>query len=809
MKKTLSIILSAAVLLSYAAISASADGDEAKVTYEAKQVAVSPMDGGENTEFTCLFRSDLPEVPFVNVEDFFDQIFTIDGKPESLGSGVYKYTNGDYNMTADAEKDTISFDFLEGFLSSNRTLEGMPGYTYVENGDGYELTGEIKGLDFDLSKYDLDIVENDGSIYLPFCTLNDMFLEAGVAMRYKNEKITMANSMNVMGAKGSFDDTRSKEYAKFSYDELCFTLDCLCGRPSNAILTDSIINGGLDKALDSYDSVTPRVKELLLSENTEEYCMGLAFLQYYMNDGGHTELTYSLTDRLSYIGVKDLSSLVKKAFGDEENDDIKKIMAEDDKEALSHEKLNKLAVAKSDAYKSFEKIKEWQGAVLCKSGDTYFFNFTSFDNEIVPIFKEAMDYAQEHGAKNFIVDVTLNGGGDDVAAAYLIALMCDTYSFSEKYIASGNQVRFNGRIDKNLDGKFDEEDDKLKYDFRCAVIASAGSYSCANIFPCMAQDHGICLIGEKTAGGSCAVVPRLYANGTGYNCSGYMMYLREEGKDADAGAEPDVKMPGMDYDYKGFYDVEAINKGIAEFYGEPIPQDEGIYGDVDGDSKVSAKDSMAIQRYTINLTTFGDAQLKAADIDGDGKATSKDAMNILRFTVNLTVKYPIGEKIAAEETAMVTYYFLAPDEFIGTNQKVGVYYWQPKENAPWPGVEMTPAPEIGKNVFSCSVPDNEKTETLIFNSFVDAGSPADPELIGDVYQTVNISLCGYIPEDESELYDTLDDFYGMIYVIRPEENTLSEYQGNILRHGEWFSVNPDDYNYYKNYPDYYGTYGFE
>ena len=95
MKKTLSIILSAAVLLSYAAISASADGDEAKVTYEAKQVAVSPMDGGENTEFTCLFRSDLPEVPFVNVEDFFDQIFTIDGKPESLGSGVYKYTNGD------------------------------------------------------------------------------------------------------------------------------------------------------------------------------------------------------------------------------------------------------------------------------------------------------------------------------------------------------------------------------------------------------------------------------------------------------------------------------------------------------------------------------------------------------------------------------------------------------------------------------------------------------------------------------------------------------------------------------------------
>ncbi len=68
-------------------------------------------------------------------------------------------------------------------------------------------------------------------------------------------------------------------------------------------------------------------------------------------------------------------------------------------------------------------------------------------------------------------------------------------------------------------------------------------------------------------------------------------------------------------------------------------------GDVDGDGKVTAKDSMAIQRYTVNLTKFDDNQLLAADTDGDHKVTSKDAMNILRYTVKLNTKYPIGEYV--------------------------------------------------------------------------------------------------------------------------------------------------------------------
>ncbi len=515
----------------------------------------------------------------------------------------------------------------------------MPGYDYIESGSGMTYIGEIKGVDLDLAKYDIDIVEQDGKVYLPFCTFNDIFLVAGPVMRYRNEKLTLAIAMNVMGSKGVFDDTRSKAFAEFSYDSLCFAIDNFCGRPSNAVLTNSIADAGLDNALDSYNTVTPRIKELLLSENTEEYCVGLALLQYYLDDGGHTMLLYSLDDRLSYYGIRSLDDAAEKAFGSERSSDVEEMLSDYEEKNKIEAMSGSITTEKSAAYSNFELIRQWQGVSLYRSGDTYFCNIDGFDQSIIAPFKESMDYAQENGAKNFIVDVTTNGGGDDLVAVYLISLMCDTYSFGEKDVTSGNKVRFTARIDKNLDGKFDEEDDKLKYDFRCAVIAGAGSYSCANIFPCMAQDHGICLIGEQTAGGSCAVIPRLYANGTGYNASGYMMYLREDDKDADAGASPDVPMPGYEMNYNGFFDVNAINKGIAEFYGDPIPQTTGVYGDVDGDGKVSAKDSLLIQRYVIKLVQLGDVQQKAADVNGDGKITAKDALEIQRYSIGHRILY--------------------------------------------------------------------------------------------------------------------------------------------------------------------------
>ena len=73
------------------------------------------------------------------------------------------------------------------------------------------------------------------------------------------------------------------------------------------------------------------------------------------------------------------------------------------------------------------------------------------------------------------------------------------------------------------------------------------------------------------------------------------------------------------------------------------PETKSFLGDVNGDSKASAKDSMLIQRYAVNLAKLDDKQQELADVDGNGKVTNADAMNILRYSVKADVKYSIGE----------------------------------------------------------------------------------------------------------------------------------------------------------------------
>ncbi len=75
-------------------------------------------------------------------------------------------------------------------------------------------------------------------------------------------------------------------------------------------------------------------------------------------------------------------------------------------------------------------------------------------------------------------------------------------------------------------------------------------------------------------------------------------------------------------------------------------QKENILGDVNGDGKVTAKDSMLIQRFVINLEKLDNNQQKLADVDGNNKVTNADALSILRYTIKANVKYPIGQKTA-------------------------------------------------------------------------------------------------------------------------------------------------------------------
>lgn len=75
-------------------------------------------------------------------------------------------------------------------------------------------------------------------------------------------------------------------------------------------------------------------------------------------------------------------------------------------------------------------------------------------------------------------------------------------------------------------------------------------------------------------------------------------------------------------------------------------QTAGLLGDVNGDNKVTAKDSLVIQRFVISSAQLDDHQQKLADVDSNGKVTNADALHILRYTINANDKYPIGQTLA-------------------------------------------------------------------------------------------------------------------------------------------------------------------
>ena len=169
---------------------------------------------------------------------------------------------------------------------------------------------------------------------------------------------------------------------------------------------------------------------------------------------------------------------------------------------------------------------------------------------------------------------------------------------------------------------------------------------------------------------------------------------------------------------------------------------------------------------------------------------------------------------AADDT--YTYYFLAPDSYIkaeandgntNVNSSVGAYWWQPEDQASpaWPGVEMTAAPEVGENVYKIEgVP--AATGTIIFNAFIDAGNPQDPELAKIAHQTININTEGYeAGEAEYDATVETENFNGWIYVLANDEahTTVSDYSGATTIGGNWFTLEN-----YKNYEAFYGSYGF-
>lgn len=602
----------------------------------------------ENTKtMSCLFKSSMPDMPFISTVDFLKHIFVDEPTEEKNANGTYTITNPKGTMVIDPEKDALHFDSFEDFASAKENASGTElDVPYVKE-YAPVLEGEGKGLDLDLSPYKIDILEHDGKTYFPVSSIGLLFGATYNTAVYSRDSIYFIHCSDIVMGTCYFNNStayntlkRSKDLVELTYNDLCFAFDKLYGKPARAEIASVLEEKSFDETLDVYSDDTRRAKELLLSENMVDYVLGTAYLGQAFYDGGHTAVNYPAVLTLITSGTA-LNEELNRVFNLEDFRDQQAVSYVMSSLASSQRGTN-MAKFRSGKYENYELVNAWDDksdSKLYVAGDTAVFAFDSFVNEAVYHFKWSLDYAKEKGMKRFVIDLSCNTGGNAAVVMYIMAMITnknqDSYTASYRKIQTltGNLSKVDNDIDLNLDGEINDLDKSVYYDFEYAFITSGISYSCGNLLPCLAKDAGFPILGERSGGGACSLLiaytPELFF----YTMSSYNKFITKDNNDVDNGAELDfdltqrtVDNEGKEVtDYSGLYDIEDISRKIDTLYHGPV------FGDVDGDGSVTINDATLIQKAGIDLVSFTKLQNRLADVNGDGRVSVFDATCVQKY----------------------------------------------------------------------------------------------------------------------------------------------------------------------------------
>jgi hypothetical protein len=551
---------------------------QAAVTYEKKDVTAYIFAADEQETFTCLFRPDM-NLPYINATDYLNTIYYEEFSTVDNSNGTYTISNKNGGFVVDIKNDTVHFDDFENvvYFDLNDFSETKEA-EYLEDDVIIFKDDSINGLDLDLGKYGIDITSADGNVYFPLTTIADIFSATYMAAVYLDGRIYFDCLMN---EEPYYDDhsvygtlDRDETLIDYIYNELCFAVDNLYGRPPKAEISESIKSKGFDKSLDDYSDLTAEAKKLLRSRDKIDFFYGLLYLDSVFYDGGHTFFSASFLDSLETRPGTVLADAVEETLFDMTDERFAKVYGFFVTQMEDEEIEDQISETRARAYASYDMVREWNEKIfLVKKDKTAIFVFDEFEHDAVEPFKWSLDHAKESGIENFVLDISANGGGTSAVAMYMLSVMTGSCDMMFKNTATGNIMTETAKIDKNLDGTVDEKDDEVRYDFNFAILTSHCSFSSGNIMPLLAKEQGIKIIGEKSGGGTCVLAMLSYPEGMNYSLSGTLMMIDKDGNDVDGGVKPDVEMVTMSWDgskdYSGLYDIDRINAAIK---GEPLPE---------------------------------------------------------------------------------------------------------------------------------------------------------------------------------------------------------------------------------------------
>lgn len=550
------------------------------------RVADEMPDGGSYTErvvpvvtkiapdgqVTLRFYDNMPNVAYISAADF--QSIVLPGSTMTVthtGAGQYTLANADATATVNINDDVFVSDQFEAFTNQMGLLQpGMANVYY----DGMPFVRYKKVSYFplkatttlDMGAYGIDIhADGKGAVYFPFATLADMYTDlyyhhAG----FNGEKVVANLSVNEVSLAEIDPDynkplvarsTRPADLTDFNYKELCFAMDHFYGYPGRIKYNDALKAKGLDKALEEDIESGPAIKKLLLSEKFSDYMLGMVGLTGVYFDG-HTAMDIS-----SALGkITDHPELYKEYQAG--------LMANQGVMAMVMSAVMEMRamVADGQAVEALRPKVYGEGVTYVKKGDTAVCVFDSFNerneqawkdyyagtgpmptvenapNDDMVIFLDALKKAaSDPEVKNFVIDITANGGGSADIVLAMTSLILDKSYISQDNSLTGQRSIVEYEVDRNFNGVFDAADQDVRYDLNFAVLTSPMSFSCGNLFPSILKDAGIPVMGATSGGGACAIQAMCTADGFCFQISSFRARLNTlDGDNIDGGVTPDI-----------------------------------------------------------------------------------------------------------------------------------------------------------------------------------------------------------------------------------------------------------------------------
>ncbi|CBH40845.1 S41 family peptidase [Mycoplasmopsis agalactiae] len=471
------------------------------------------------------------DVAYVGIQEFLKSIskivkneninFSFNGDKAVLTYKTAINSTNPLTLTVDYTKQKIfvsNYKFFTEILRNYERGEEKLDIQFLDR----KYKNQTESFEYDLKKYEIDILKDKNDLYLPQILLNQILLNESNVQTYFNGEVLnlfrFAESIQGLGP------VYLKQSAKNN---------------------DNNIPQGLKEFQTKYFSFLLDYYYGVKPESNDSY---KGFVEEYKNQITHTnsDIHYLSTRKI----VNDLddfhSAYIMDGYYSKSPDVIKHPIP------MNKRVSDRLKLGEKLGQLYFKDNIEYSN-VYTPDGQTSVISFKIFDENSAKHIENSLKEAKNKGVKNIIFNVTLNGGGYIGSAFEIMGFLTDQPFNVWTYNPLSGEKKI-----ETIKSK------KPKYDFNYFVLTAPFAFSAGNIFPQLVRDNNLGkIIGYDTFGGSSAIGYYILPTGDIIQLSSNTVFTNKNFETTEFGIKPDYLFDeNIETGAKNLYDLEYLQDFI-------------------------------------------------------------------------------------------------------------------------------------------------------------------------------------------------------------------------------------------------------